>query len=172
MICRVEKTEIEEIQTTNVLPQTSYWARLKGRQGFSPEGFHLTLSGDLLNPRTQAVRKIEDDLLVLVRYLAPDQCFAYVPYGPKLEPVYEQQGVFLEELSEVIRPWLPRDCVFIRFDLLWENQWSRENEYFDASGNWIGPPETQTQEFRVNFNTKNWNLRKSPDDLLPKNTFS
>jgi lipid II:glycine glycyltransferase (peptidoglycan interpeptide bridge formation enzyme) len=88
-----------------------------------------------------------------------------------LEPTFENQGVFLEQLSESIKPQLPANCIFIRYDLIWENQWAVEKEYFDNLGNWIGPPPNQTQEYRVNFNTVNWNLQKSIEDSLPKNTF-
>ncbi|MDT8394690.1 MAG: peptidoglycan bridge formation glycyltransferase FemA/FemB family protein [Bacteroidales bacterium] len=171
MICRVDKKEIDDIQPTNILPQTSFWARVKSREGFVPQGFQLTISADLLNPSINHNKTIKDDLLILIKYIDHTHSFAYVPYGPKLEPDFENHGVFLETLSEVIRPYLPPDCVFIRYDLMWENQWSHEDEYFDTDGNWLGPPPSQIQEFRVNFNTANWNLKKSPGDILPKNTF-
>ena len=32
--------------------------------------------------------------------------------------------VLLEELSETIKPHLPENCMFIRYDLIWENQWA------------------------------------------------
>jgi len=41
-------------------------------------------------------------------------CIAYAPYGPELEPEEEKQGMFLEALSENLKPqngianlWLP-----------------------------------------------------------------
>ncbi|ACF14936.1 Methicillin resistance protein [Chloroherpeton thalassium ATCC 35110] len=171
MICRVEKKEIEEIKPTNILTQTPFWARVKHEQGYFPNGYHLTISKDILNPNATPNLKIQDDLLVLIKRVSASQCFAYVPYGPKLEPKFEQQGVFLEALSEVLRPFFPKNCVFIRYDLMWENQWAKEDNFFDSSGNWVGPPPHHTQEFRVNFNTTQWNLKKSPRDILPKNTF-
>jgi lipid II:glycine glycyltransferase (peptidoglycan interpeptide bridge formation enzyme) len=94
-----------------------------------------------------------------------------VPYGPKEEPEAENQGVFLEELSEELRGHLPVDCILIRYDLPWENQWARERDYFDSRGNWLGPPPARNQEFRVNFNTRRWNLFKSQSDILPTNTY-
>ncbi|MBI1307036.1 MAG: peptidoglycan bridge formation glycyltransferase FemA/FemB family protein [Bacteroidetes bacterium] len=170
MICEVEQKAVEEIRPTNILPQTPFWARIKNEQGFVPKGFQIQISSDLLTPN-ESDEKIEDDLLILIRDLSLNSCFAYVPYGPKLEPEAQNQGKFLEELSEVIRPYLPANCVFIRYDLMWENQWANEDSYFDELGNWLGPPTATTQEFRVNFNTTNWNLRKSAGDVLPKNTF-
>ena len=171
MICRLEKKGIEDIGTTNILPQTSFWGRVKRQQGFIPKGFELTVSKDLLFDSTESQEKKGDDLLVLIKYIGYNNCYAYVPYGPKLEPVFENQGLFLEQLSETIKPYIPKNCIFIRYDLIWQNQWATEDEYFDGTGNWVGPPRCQTQEFRVNYKTVNWNLKKSTSDVLPKNTF-
>ena len=171
MTCSVESKEIEEIRTSNILPQTPFWARVKNEHGFLPSGFQLTVSKDLLQPDCRESKKVQDDLLILIRYLDKRQCYAYVPYGPKIEPDFENQGVFLEELSEVIRPHLPGHCIFIRYDLLWKNQWAEEQDFYDSSGNWAGPPPELTQEFRLNYNTHQWKLQKSPGDILPKNTF-
>lgn len=171
MICELEKKNLEEFNTTNILTQTPFWGRVKKNQGFIPKGFELTISKDLLVTEANSLEKKCEDLLILIKYIDNNACFAYVPYGPKLEPTFENQGLFLEQLSESIQPKLPANCIFIRYDLSWENQWAKEEEYFDSVGNWIGPPPHKTQEFRVNFNTLNWNLHKSIEDNLPKNTF-
>ncbi len=171
MICELDEKDIEEFKATNILPQTPFWGRVKGSQGFIPKGFELTISKDLLVSEASSIEKKDEDLLILIKYVDKDICFAYVPYGPKLEPAFESQGFFLEQLSESIKSFLPSDCIFIRYDLIWENQWAVEDEYFDSIGNWIGPPPNYTQEYRVNFSTVNWNLQKSLEDNLPKNTF-
>ncbi|MBL6446389.1 peptidoglycan bridge formation glycyltransferase FemA/FemB family protein [Fulvivirga sp. 29W222] len=171
MICKLEKKGIEELKATNILPQTPFWGRVKSNQGFTAKGFELTVSKDVLIHTSDTQVKIEDDLLVLIKCIDKHHCFAYVPYGPKLEPSFENQGLFLEQVSESIRPHLPSNCMFIRYDLMWKNQWAAEKDYFDESGNWLGAPSSQTQEYRVNFKTDNWNLKKSVSDVLPKNTF-
>ena len=171
MLCRVRKKDLEDLESTGVFPQTPFWGRIKRDQGFEPRGFEMTVSRNLLNDQASQLSNLKDDLLVLIRRIGPDACYAYVPYGPKLEPTFENQGTFLENLSEMIRPHLPGNCVFLRFDLMWENQWAAEPDYFDTDGNWYGAPEERIQEYRVNFKTNNWNLRKSPGDSLPKNTF-
>ncbi len=171
MICELKKKNIEDFNTTHILPQTPFWGRVKKSQGFIPKGFELTISKDLLVSEANTLEKKKEDLLILIKYIDSDTCFAYVPYGPKLEPAFENQGLFLEQLSESIKQKLPSKCIFIRYDLTWENQWAAEEDYFDSNGNWIGPPESKTQEYRVNFNTVNWNLHKSAEDYLPKNTF-
>lgn len=171
MICRLEKKGIEDLQPTNTLPQTPFWGRVKSQQGFSPKAFELKVSRDLLVDTADPKSIVGEDLLVLIKYMDSENCFAYVPYGPKLIPSFENQGVFLEELSESIKPYLPANCVFIRYDLIWKNQWAAEDEYFDQYGNWKGAPASHTQEYRLNFKTTNWNLKKSVGDMLPKNTF-
>lgn len=171
MICKLKKKDVEELQTTNILPQTAFWGRIKSNQGLSPIGFELTVSKDLLYDSADSLLKTGDDILVLLKYIDNSTCFAYVPYGPKLEPSFENQGLFLEQLSESIKPFLPANCIFIRYDLIWENQWAIEDQYIDVSGNWVGAPRSQVQEYRVNFKTAKWNLKKSVNDFLPKNTF-
>lgn len=171
MICTVGQKGIEDFSPTNVLPQTSYWGRVKSELGYGAQGFELSVSKDLLYSQSSNLHKTGEDLLVLIRHLDQQHCYAYVPYGPKLEPEFENQGLFLEHVAEVLRPLLPANCLFLRFDLMWQNQWSEESELYDEEGNWTGPPESKTQELRLNYKTENWNLRKSPEDLLPKNTF-
>lgn len=171
MECRLKRKSIKEIHPTNVLPQTSTWGKIKRDHGLNPLGFEMTISEDLLFARGDTLTKTADDLLVLLVPIGADLFYAYVPYGPKIEPDPDQQGLFLEELSETMRPHLPQGCLFIRYDLMWQNLWAEEDTYFDSSGNWIGPPPDRTQELRFNFNTRLWNLKKSPEDILPKDTF-
>lgn len=171
MICELEHKEVEELRPSRILPQTTYWGRIKDEQGFEPISFELKVSQDLLLIKASSEEKQKDDLLVLLRYIDQNHCYAYVPYGPKMEPEEQNQGLFLEELSEVIRSSLPANCMFIRYDLMWKNLWSADEAYFDETGQWIGPPERRIQELRMNFGTQNSNIRKSPGDQLPKNTF-
>lgn len=171
MHCEIETKAIEEINTTNILPQTSFWAMVKNRHGFMPQAFRVIATDDLVSPGGDGSRKTGDDMLVLLKYINENQCFAYTPYGPKIEPDFENHGIFLEELSEVLRPHLPDECLFIRYDLPWENQWAQENDRYGPDNFWKGPPSPGTQEMRLNFNTHNWNLQKSPGNILPANTF-
>lgn len=171
MKCALNQKNIEEFKSTSILPQTSYWAQVKSEHGYIPKGFELTISKDVISPDGSPNEIKAEDLMVLIKYIDQNTCFAYVPYGPKTEPSFENQGVLLEQLSQSIQAHLPSNCIFIRYDLAWENQWAREDEYFDSLGNWIGPPTTKIQEYRVNFNTQHWNLVKSNADSLPKNTF-
>jgi lipid II:glycine glycyltransferase (peptidoglycan interpeptide bridge formation enzyme) len=171
MNCFIEEKEIEEIFETKILQQTTFWAKVKNEQGLHPIAFNFEATADLLSPLKSENTKIENDLLVLIQYVNSNACFAYVPYGPTIQPDFENYGVFLEEFSETLKPYLPKECMFIRYDLPWENQWAKEDDYVDENGYWMGPPPVSSQEFRVNFNTQNWNLHKSPSNILPTNTY-
>jgi len=170
MYCKVESKDIHEIGRSNILQQTYFWAVVKDKQGVDPVAFNYDVPADLLYPDGNHLQHIGGDLLVLVRYIDDVHCIAYVPYGPINEPAFENQGRFLEELSEILRPQLPPGCILIRYDLPWENQWSADADYYDENGTWKGPPAFNNQEFRVNFNTQKWNLVKSRSDTLPVNT--
>lgn len=171
MICEVRKKEIKKFKPTNILPQTPFWGSFKEEFGLVKKGFELHVKQSLLTNQPHNNNILKEDLLVQIKYLNNQDCFAYIPYGPKLEPTFENQGVLLEEVAEKIQPHLPQNCLFIRFDLAWENQWANEHDFFDEKGNWLGPPKPKTQEFRVNYKTNNWKLKKSVQDSLPKNTF-
>ena len=69
MICNLEKKDIEEYKTTNILPQTPFWARVKRNQGFIPKGFELTISKDSLFRPANTLEKKSEDLLVLIKYV-------------------------------------------------------------------------------------------------------
>ncbi|EAZ79921.1 hypothetical protein ALPR1_14869 [Algoriphagus machipongonensis] len=55
MICEIENKIIEEFNSTNILPQTPFWVRVKKDQGFVPHGFELTISKDLY--KLQEIKK-------------------------------------------------------------------------------------------------------------------
>lgn len=171
MTCTVTRKPLQQLKATNILPQTAFWGRVKYQQGYEPVSFEIKISKDLIDARGTSEAILHEDLLVLIKYITPTQCYAYLPYGPKIEPDFEKQGLFLETLSEALIPNLPDNCIFLRYDLMWANQWAYEEEFYDANGNWGGPPVPTTQEFRLNFNTEHWNLKKSSTDFLPKNTF-
>ena len=170
MLCQVQSKEIEELRMAHIPTQTQFWARVKHQQGFIPQVFGYSVTDDVLVPTGSGNQKRGDDMLVLLRYLKQDRCMAYVPYGPKMQPDMENYGVFLEELSEVLRSQLPGNCVFIKYDLPWESPWAVKTDSLPRNGQGEGPPSLQAQEFRINFNTHNWQLHKSQGDILPANT--
>ncbi len=165
MDLQIEQKKTHQINRTPVLQQTAFWSEIKEKQGVESTAFDLKVKFS----SSIHEKYIQDDLLVLVQQIGNNAKIAYVPYGPTLEPDEENQGKFLEELSESIRPFLGSDCVTLRYDLLWESLWAKDPERF-REDNWIGPPEKQNQEIRLNFTTQKGNLRKANTNILPKDT--
>ena len=54
-----------------------------------------------------------------------------MPYGPEIEPSESNQGTFLEELSEGLRNFLPKNCIALRYDLNRQSHWCKEDDYDD-----------------------------------------
>jgi lipid II:glycine glycyltransferase (peptidoglycan interpeptide bridge formation enzyme) len=171
MELKVMPKPVEQKKATPLVQQTAYWGRVKQRQGCHARAFdiHLTEESGCCHGH-QGCFRTNDDVLVVLRRINAQTQMAYVPYGPNMLPKYDDRGAFLEELSETIRPFLPENCLMIRYDLAWESPWADETGYFDKQLYWVGPPEPRVQEMRMNFATTNHNLRKAPTDILPVNT--
>jgi lipid II:glycine glycyltransferase (peptidoglycan interpeptide bridge formation enzyme) len=170
MIQQTYKKDIEELFQTPIVQQTSFWSEVKKKLGMVTMAINFTSVKSRLYSGSTSDEKFDSDLLVLIQPVSAEDCIAYVPYGPETEPDEELQGVFLEELSESLRSFLPLNCIMIRYDLCWESYWARGDEFYDDQGNWLGEPEKNTQEMRFNFSTQQWNFRKAQFNILPSNT--
>jgi hypothetical protein len=170
MRIKVTGKRITNISKTPVLQQTSFWAQVKRRHGVASKAFDLKVDVSSLGGEPILDDYVRDDMLVLFPNVGGDYRIGYVPYGPTLRPGAEHQGLFLEELSEALRPHLPPKCAMLRYDLLWESPWAGDNYYYDEKGNWMGPPSKANQEIRLNFDTHGHNLRKANTNVLPSDT--
>lgn len=169
MISNIEVKEISELYETPIVQQTAFWSAVKNKLGVSTLAVDYKANSASIFTHENRNSKIPSDVLVVIQQINRDQCIAYIPYGPELEPDEELQGKFLEELSESIRPFLPDNCILIRYDLCWKSHWTNDDD-FDINGNWLGEPGVKSQEMMFNFNTINWNLRKASFNILPANT--
>jgi len=99
-------------------------------------------------------------VLVLLHAVDGVPTYASVPWGP--EPPRElRSGIYLEALSEWLRPYLPETCIFVRYDLPWESPWDEHDD---------GGPSVATRELEMNFGTTYHRLRKAPTDIRPVHT--
>lgn len=169
MISNIEVKEISALYETPIVQQTAFWSAVKNKLGVSTLAVDYKANSSSLFSNETRNQFIASDVLIVLQQINRDQCIAYVPYGPELEPDEELQGKFLEELSESIRPFLPDSCILIRYDLCWKSHWTSEDD-FDSDGNWLGEPGVKSQEMMFNFNTFNWNLHKASFNILPSNT--
>ncbi len=171
MTVDVEPKETKQIIPTNVLQQTAFWARLKRKQGWGTRAFDLSLGkSGAFSGHSLTRGEREGDVLITLRELGGGNFMAYVPFGPEQLPDEERRGIWLEEISEQLRAFLPPESFFVRYDLCWESPWADEDDYFAEDGTWLGPPEERIQELRMNFDTRHFRLRKSPSNMLPAHT--
>lgn len=153
-----------ELKNNYHVPQTSFWGHFKQSLGWSAAGFHIHLRSNKKLVHTT-------DMLVLQKRISTDATLAYIPYVPIEKPHDWHTGLLLENLAEAIKPYLPIDCIFIRYDIAWKSPWINDGNRHDSHGNWLGNPAVHTRELRMNFGTKHHALRKAVTDILPSNTF-
>lgn len=169
MIQKLEPKKIGDIYDTPIIQQTSFWSKVKQRLGVDSMAFDFRIRNSDLYLDVGGYSYTQTDAILFFQELNAQECVAYFPYGPEVEPSEENQGRFLEELSESLRPHLPKGCIALRYDLNWQSHWCKDAD-FDENGIWIGSPEKSVQEFQLNFGTQNWNLKKSNSNILPANT--
>lgn len=149
---------IAEAAGGKALLQSRFWAAFKRQRGHTVEAYQWGNGGNRRH------------LFIIYRRFTDSSVYGYVPYGPEIPEPEEEQGIFLEELAERLRPRLPDDCAFLRFDLPWRNPFLPESEPAGTRNNTAGLPETRTREIRMNFGSNNWNLLKAPTDMQPTDT--
>lgn len=169
MDIHLESKEIVDIYSTPIFQQTSFWCDVKDKLGVPSEAFEFKIRNNELYTNVGGYSYTHGDFIVLYQQLSADSCVGYIPYGPEIEPSEENQGNFLEELSESLRSYLPKTCVALRYDLNWKSHWCKDED-FDENGVWMGAPENTYQEFQLNYGTNNWNLKKANGNILPANT--
>lgn len=169
MYLDIESKSSVDLYDTPIVQQTSFWSSVKRRQGLQSFAFDYKARNSDLYLNVGGYSCTRADFVLFLQHLTSSDTVAYVPYGPEVEPSQENQGCFLEELSELLREYLPKSCIAVRYDLNWRSHWS-DRDNFSDSGRWLGAPEKRYQEFKLNFDTRNANLRKSNGDILPANT--
>lgn len=170
MLTEVYRKDIDEVFESPIVQQTAFWSEVKKELGVQSMAFNFKGRRQDFFESDNDDGTIVSDLLVVNQAIDRHHSVAYVPYGPELEPVEGAQGPFLEELSESLRSFLPRNCISIRYDLFWQSYWAGENDFYDSEGHWSGPPEKSIQEIRFNYGTANWGFKKAYNNILPSNT--
>lgn len=170
MLTDIRKKDISELYRTPILQQTAFWSIVKSKVGQQSVALNFKINRQSVQTEPGLDGWMHSDILVIIRPLNRYASVAYVPYGPELMPDNEFQGMFLEELSECLRPYLPKNCFVIRYDLCWEVYWAKEKYATAVDDPLTNEPAVSTQEMRLNFRTINWNLRKAYSNNLPTNT--
>ena len=165
----IEPKNIFDAYSTPIVQQTSFWSQVKERLGLHSCAYEFNVRNRDIYEGVGGYSSTNADFIMSYQYINNEDYVAYVPYGPEIEPSENRQGVFLEELSEILRSYLPKNCIALRYDLNWESHWCKDDD-FDENGNWRGEPQKVFQEMKLNYGTVNHNLYKSNNNILPANT--
>src|SRR5690606_31187287 len=114
MIFGVEQKDTQSIFKTSIVQQTAFWSEVKQQQGVHSLAFNFKVHQQIVSNdcvSSPESNYIETDILVLLQHIDAKYTIAYIPYGPEIEPDEENQGKFLEELSESLRAYLPPTCI-------------------------------------------------------------
>ena len=165
----IEPKDVIDAYSTPIVQQTSFWSIVKERLGLHSCAYEFQVRNRDIYDGVGGYSTTNADFIMFFQYLNREDYIAYVPYGPEIEPSESNQGRFLEELSEGLRSYLPKNCIALRYDLNWESHWCKEDD-FDEQGNWLGLPQKEFQEIKLNIGTCTHNLTKANSNILPANT--
>lgn len=166
MEIQIEPKQIIDAYSTPIVQQTSFWSKVKERLGLVSSAYEFKVRNRDIYEGVGGFSCTNADFILFFQYLNQEDYLAYVP---EVEPSENNQGAFLEELSEILKSYLPKNCIALRYDLNWESHWCKEED-FDEDGTWIGLPKSEFQEIKLNYGTCNRNLRKANTNILPANT--
>ena len=107
MNIQLEPASADLCDSSHAFLQSGFWGSFKSEFGWKARHFSLILEGR------------SSSLLVLERRLARGLSFAYVPHGPECDSAEADRAVLLSRLAASLRPFLPRGCLFLRFDPPW-----------------------------------------------------
>jgi len=107
MNIQLEEASADLCDSSRAFLQSGFWGRFKSEFGWKARHFSLGLEGS------------SSSLLVLERRLARGLSFAYVPHGPECDSAEAGRAELLSRLAASLRPFLPRGCLFLRFDPPW-----------------------------------------------------
>lgn len=169
MDLRLEPKEVVDAYSTPIVQQTSYWSRVKECLGMRSSAFEFSVKNRNIYDGVGGFARTNADFIMFYQQLNAEDYVAYVPYGPEVEPSESKQGRFLEELSEMLKSYLPKHSIALRYDLNWESHWCKKED-FNGEGNWTGGPKKEFQELKINLDTCNHNLWKANSNVLPANT--
>jgi lipid II:glycine glycyltransferase (peptidoglycan interpeptide bridge formation enzyme) len=131
-IVEISPVELAFCSGASSFLQSDFWGSFKTRFGWKALAFAVKWETGT-----------EKSLLVLYRRLGPGIGFAYVPWGPELPPDYDETagGAAAAELAAALRPFLPKDTAFIRFDFPWFMEGLNLKPFTRAAAD-VQPPDT------------------------------
>lgn len=153
----ISKAKPQDFSATDVLFQTSFWGEF--RQKFTNQEslyFWINYKADDSDGNS---KDIIFPLLVQIRKTKNNSVYAYAQRAPAVNIGEEKRGLILEELAFSLKDFLPKETIFIRFDIPWNVPGVRNIS-----------ERVEMLELAMNFGSKYHNLRKAPSNHLCPDT--
>ena len=135
----VRTASLTDLDFSEELLQTGWWGNFKQTHGWRAHPFLVTVT-------VPGEAAATFGLLALTRVLLRHFVIAYVPFGPTFDPK-SGRGELLSALAGALRDQLPRNTLFLRYDL----PWNKTGERPALAGSGL-------------------TVRKSPSDIQPPTT--
>lgn len=149
----------QDFPCTDVLFQTSFWGKIKEVCN-SQTPYYFWVTAQFENDENEnSANQYNFPLLVMVRRTKAGTVYAYAQRAPAVNIGEEFRSLLLEDIAEALKEFLPKETVFVRFDLPWP-KYSKKNEDL----------RNELLELSMNFGTRTHNLRKAPSNYLCPNT--
>lgn len=153
----ISKAKPQDFSATDVLFQTSFWGEF--RQKFTnQESLYFWINYNADNSDENS-KDIIFPLLVQIRKTKNNSVYAYAQRAPAVNISEEKRGLILEELAFSLKDFLPKETIFIRFDIPW-----------NVPGVKNISERVEMLELAMNFGSKYHNLRKAPSNHLCPDT--
>jgi len=107
----LQKADLPVCDSARSFLQSGFWGNFKARFGWEALAFRAVWDN--------GPESVEKPLLLLRRRLAPGLALAYIPWGPELPEGFDARETAVMELAVSLKKMLPKDTVFIRFDIPW-----------------------------------------------------
>lgn len=153
----ISKATPQDFSATDVLFQTSFWGEF--RQKFTNQKslyFWINYKSDESDENS---KNIIFPLLVQMRKTKNNSVYAYAQRAPEVNISEEKRSAILEELAFSLKDFLPKETIFIRFDIPW-----------NVPGVKNISERVEMLELAMNFGSKYHNLRKAPSNHLCPDT--
>ncbi|MCL2196007.1 MAG: peptidoglycan bridge formation glycyltransferase FemA/FemB family protein [Treponema sp.] len=123
---KITEADIAVCENADSFLQSSLWGEFKSLFGWKASAFLIEWSeyGEEKTP-----------FLALSRRLIPGFSFTYIPWGPQLPQKFaaSERPKAMAEIAGLLKPFLPRNNAFIRFDFPWFYLDGDENLKAEAS---------------------------------------
>jgi len=142
IVQRVLPEALETEQLPVSFLQTPLWAAFKEKYGW--KAYYFRVDSIFLSVLVRTIRRLGS--------------IAYVPMGPEIVPISSRaRRDLLTSLAKELKPLLPRDTVFIRFDPPWEKSSGRSGIRKAVMD--IQPPDTVILDLSVSEETLLGNMK-------------